>query len=99
CQQAVEKLLKALMVCLELIPPKSHDLVVLSELIIASGASLPDFKIELRDLTQFAVTFRYPEANSDEIPVLYLLGIMDKVDRTIKELLRENGFTNSGELN
>ena len=93
CQQAVEKLLKTYMICLDLVPPKTHDLVVLSELIKASGASLPDFKIELRDLTQFAVTFRYPDANSDVIPVSFLLGIMENVDRTIKQLLRENGFT------
>jgi HEPN domain-containing protein len=54
-QQAVEKLLKALIVLSEQHPPRSHDLQELAQL---AGVPIPDV---LLDLQVFAVDARYEE--------------------------------------
>ncbi|MDO8589406.1 MAG: HEPN domain-containing protein [Armatimonadota bacterium] len=59
-QQCVEKLMKALLISKNVVPPKTHDLVRLSDLLQSAIEEwtwpLPD----LRFLDRAAVQFRYP---------------------------------------
>lgn len=59
-EQAIEKLMKALLIHLGVTPPRTHDLVVLDRLLVTArpGWSWPTE--ELRLLTRAAVVFRYP---------------------------------------
>lgn len=62
-QQAVEKGLKAWLLHLDVLPPRSHDLARLMLLLHRAGADLDRFEF-LDQLTDFAVQFRY-EADAD----------------------------------
>ena len=64
-QQSVEKLMKAVLIRKKSVPPKTHDLIVLHELI---GQVVDDWIADepaLRFLTRGAVVFRYPGASCD----------------------------------
>ena len=58
-QQAVEKLLKAWLRSTGVDPPRTHDLDFLFALIERGGSAIPDCLAVLRDLSDFAVMFRY----------------------------------------
>ncbi len=60
-QQAVEKLLKALLAERSVEFPKTHDLVRLLHLVRAEGYDIPQVEEDLALLTPFAVTLRYEE--------------------------------------
>jgi len=70
-QQAVEKLLKALLAAKEIDYPFTHRLVELLDLIRDTGITLPPEFEDLRKLTPFAIEFHYniypqdPEAKID----------------------------------
>lgn len=59
-QQCVEKLMKAAMIAGREIPPKSHDLTVLSGLLATVEPQWSWPVEELRLLSRSAVIFRYP---------------------------------------
>ena len=58
-QQAVEKLIKALLTELNVPFEMTHDLTRLHKLLDAAGESLPLTPIPLRDLNDFSVFYRY----------------------------------------
>ncbi len=62
-QQAVEKMLKAVLSARGVHYRRTHDLVELLDLLPAHGISYPEGLDEVRRLTPFAVAYRY-----DEIP-------------------------------
>ena len=65
-QQCIEKLLKAMLIQRQTMPPRTHDLVVLGQML---AAVLPNWSWptdELRLLTRAAVAFRYPGETADE---------------------------------
>ncbi len=69
-QQAAEKLLKAVLVASGSQYPRTHRLTELIDLLRAGGVQVPSEFDDLRDLTPFAVEFRYditPE--EDETPL------------------------------
>jgi HEPN domain-containing protein len=59
CQQAVEKLLKALLSARQIAFGRSHDLAQLGHLVESHGCPLPEDWGRLEPLTAFAVRFRY----------------------------------------
>jgi HEPN domain-containing protein len=60
-QQAIEKLLKALLVHLNIDYPKTHVLELLIELLEANGVRMPEEMTGIGSLTSFAVAFRYDD--------------------------------------
>jgi len=62
-QQAAEKLLKAILAARGVRVRRTHDLAELLDLCTDAGAALPDWLEACRELTPFAVQFRY------ELPV------------------------------
>ena len=58
-QQAVEKLIKALLAQLNVDFEKTHDLERLQTALAASGEALPPTPIPLDQLSDFAVVYRY----------------------------------------
>ncbi|HAH19741.1 MAG TPA: DNA-binding protein [Candidatus Omnitrophica bacterium] len=68
CQQCVEKYLKALLVYHRIEFPRQHDLEELLALLLRKDPLLAPLRDELKQLTPFAVAFRYPgeEINSEE---------------------------------
>lgn len=62
-QQAVEKLLKALFSERGLRYPRTHDLQLLHENLVAAGETLPAVPIPLTELNEYAVEYRYTIPN------------------------------------
>lgn len=60
CQQAGEKYLKGLLAFLGQDPPRTHDLVALLDLLVASEARLESLYDAAELLTPYAVQIRYP---------------------------------------
>lgn len=58
-QQAVEKLLKALLMQLQIRYERTHDLKKLGELLEDGGETLPATPLSFSNLTGFAVEYRY----------------------------------------
>ena len=65
-QQCVEKLMKGLLIHLGTVPPRTHDLVYLDQLLgpLCPGWSWP--VEELRLVSRAAVAFRYPGESSEQ---------------------------------
>ena len=64
-QQCVEKLMKALLIHLGMVPPRTHDLVHLGQL-LGDASDEWDWPVaELRFVSRAAVAFRYPGESSD----------------------------------
>ncbi|WP_305042723.1 HEPN domain-containing protein [Geoalkalibacter sp.] len=64
-QQCIEKLMKAILIAHGQVPPRTHDLIVLADLV---ALRLPGWQWpveELRFLSRAAVTFRYPGESAE----------------------------------
>lgn len=59
-QQCGEKYLKALLVDRGLTPPRTHDLVALSNQCLYAGVIIPVSTADLQRLSDYAVQSRYP---------------------------------------
>ncbi len=82
CQQAAEKLLKALLVADGVPPPRTHDLESLADL-LSSAQSLPeDLEDALTHLSELSVIPRYPVSSERRSPDRAQRA-MDALDRTI----------------
>jgi len=64
-QQAIEKLLKGLLIHLGVVPPRTHDLVHLHRLLETHCPSWSWDTRDLRFLSRAAVDFRYPGEAAD----------------------------------
>lgn len=64
-QQCIEKLIKALLIDKSIMPPRTHDLLVLNGLLAEHDVKLDVSREQLRVLSFGAVIFRYPGENAD----------------------------------
>jgi HEPN domain-containing protein len=60
CQQTVEKYFKARLFEAGVSFPKTHDLVVLLHLLLPAEPLLKAYEPAVKELTEYAVSFRYP---------------------------------------
>ena len=67
-QQAVEKMLKAVLAIRSVRYRKTHDLVELNDLIRQNGIRFPPGLEEIRRLTPFAAEFRYDDLDTEREP-------------------------------
>jgi HEPN domain-containing protein len=65
CQQSAEKYLKALLQERGLVAPRTHDLLVLLDLLLPHEPTLQPLRRGLTSLTRYAVEFRYPIRRAD----------------------------------
>jgi len=65
-QQCVEKLMKAVLMSRNVVPPRTHALVVLDELVRSVVPMWSWPLADLRLLDRAAVTFRYPGESADK---------------------------------
>jgi hypothetical protein len=66
-QQAVEKLLKAVLAYANVAPPRVHDLGQLLALLEDAGISPPESAADARTLTPWAVEFRYDDVLDEHL--------------------------------
>ena len=60
-QQAIEKLLKAWLIALDIAPPKTHELNKLEDELTRAGQYLPTYKVTLKSFNDYAVKWRYAD--------------------------------------
>ena len=82
-QQCIEKLMKAALIHQGVLPPKTHDLIQLSELLTFQDAAWKPNIRDLRFLNQAAVGFRYPGDAADYDEAEEALGICDRLRREL----------------
>jgi HEPN domain-containing protein len=75
CQQAIEKILKAYLIFLEIEFKQVHDLGYLLNLIVTQDESLEIYYTKVDEISRYAVQIRYP----DEIIRLSKLQIQDAI--------------------
>src|SRR5438046_1500575 len=79
CQQSVEKLMKAVLIYNEVLAPKTHDLLVLSQAVAAVDAGWNWDDAELNSLNRAAVVYRYPGESADREDASEALGICQRL--------------------
>ncbi len=87
-QQAVEKLMKALLVHLETVPPRTHDLVHLDGLLSAACSEWTWPVEELRFVTRAAVAFRYPGESASRQDAAEALQLASRMCQRLLALLK-----------
>lgn len=84
CQQAVEKLLKAILVLHSVAPPRTHDLDSLCALCAEHGTDVSDMQDDCTLLAAYAVQSRYPiEQQLEERDMLAALTAMERIEASI----------------
>ncbi len=89
-QQCIEKLLKALLIQNDKVPPRTHDLTVLDSLL---RSVCPDWHWpieQLRLLSQAAVIFRYPGESADSEEADAALGVCKAMKKQLLVILTDN---------
>ena len=89
CQQAVEKHLKALLICNKIDFPKTHDLIRLLDLIKTKDSFLNRLRKELNLLNPFAVGFRYPGENIEPGELIEIVKTTKKLVAVLKGRIKE----------
>jgi HEPN domain-containing protein len=86
-QQCVEKLMKALLIYLGIVPPRTHDLTELDRLLAPACAQWSWPVQELRFLTRASVDFRYPGESADREDATESLDIATRLRAKLRALL------------
>jgi HEPN domain-containing protein len=66
-QQCVEKALKGYLISRKQRPPKTHDIELLGKIVSESHQGLGQMAIKAKILTEYAVVYRYPDAEKKPI--------------------------------
>jgi HEPN domain-containing protein len=86
-QQCVEKLMKALLIHLGAVPPRTHDLTELDRFLAPVCPQWSWPVQELRFLTRAAVDFRYPGESADHAEATESLDIATRLRAKLRALL------------
>jgi HEPN domain-containing protein len=86
-QQCVEKSMKALLIHLGIVPPRTHDLTELDRLLAPVCPQWSWPVQELRFLTRAAVDFRYPGESADREEATESLDIATRLRANLRALL------------
>ncbi len=86
-QQCVEKLMKALLIHLGIVPPRTHDLAELDRLLTPACTKWSWPVQELRFLTRASIDFRYPGESADREDATESLQIAARLRERLRTLL------------
>ncbi len=89
CQQCVEKAIKGYLVFHNIRPPKIHDIKDLAKLVFEIDKNLAEKLMKAEMLTQYAVTYRYPDAEKKPLTLKQAESAL-KLAQKILDLLLDN---------
>lgn len=90
CEQAAEKLLKAVLVAADIEPPKTHDLIQLCKKCAELDSAYEVLADACIELSPYGVQVRYPsnlDLNEDDMQ--YALTMCRRIDKVVREKLTE----------
>jgi HEPN domain-containing protein len=90
-QQCVEKWMKAALIHAHEVPPKTHDLLVLSDLLAKACPSWSWGAAELRLVSRAAVVYRYPGESATRKEAAEILRLAGRIRAALKALLKSFG--------
>lgn len=88
-QQCIEKLMKALLIHLGVIPTKTHDLSFLDQLLTPISPNWSWPSDDLRFLSRASVAFRYPGESADREEAAQAVDIATRVREKLLLLLKK----------
>jgi HEPN domain-containing protein len=88
-QQGVEKLMKGLLILRGVIPPKTHDLVQLNELLCPACPQWSWPVEELRNVSRAAVMFRYPGESATRQDAVQVLDLARRIRRALQKRIEQ----------
>jgi len=88
-QQAVEKVIKAILSHKGIIFPKTHDIEDLIELSWAKGIQFPDYVERFPELTPYAVEFRYGFSDEEAEDANEFLRLAEKFIHFTESILKD----------
>jgi HEPN domain-containing protein len=88
-QQCVEKYLKGCLQEADIYFPRTHELTVLLDLMLATEASWESMRLKLKALTAYAVEFRYPGVSATESLAQQAVQNCTEVRQVILEHLKQ----------
>lgn len=88
-QQCIEKLMKALLISRGSLPPYTHDLLALAQLLKRAYTSWNWPVDELRLLTRAAVAFRYPGEYAEQEEAEAAIDVCSRLRRYLLGFLRD----------
>jgi len=86
-QQCIEKLMKALLISLGEVPPRTHDLIALGKLVAPLCKDWSSTAEDLRFLTRASVEFRYPGESAEKQDAQQALEIATRLRSKLRNLL------------
>jgi len=87
CQQAAEKISKALLIAFGIRPPRTHNIEALTELVQQHAPHMAQQIAALGALTGWYFTGRYPSGGDELLPSLTDIRVaIDKIDSVRKEI-------------
>lgn len=86
CQQSIEKSIKGFLSFHNSRFPKTHDLQTLSKQALEIEPNLKSLSIDVKRITEFAVTYRYPDAALDPITQKELKATLVQAQTVFDEL-------------
>ena len=87
-QQSAEKYLKAVLQERSIPIPKTHDLLVLLDLLLPSYPTWEIHRPELSELTEYSVQFRYPGESAGKEQALRAVKLCRSIRAKARNLLR-----------
>lgn len=78
-QQAVEKLMKAVLIRRKVLPPRTHDLVLLDELLRRAVADWSWDEEQLRTVSRASIVFRYPGKGASRREAVRAMKLCEKI--------------------
>lgn len=90
CEQAAEKLLKAVLVAADIEPPKTHDLIQLCKKCAELDSAYEVLADACIELSPYGVQVRYPsDLDLNEDDMQYALAMCRRIDKVVREKLTE----------
>lgn len=90
CEQAAEKLLKAVLVAADIEPPKTHDLIQLCKKCAELDSAYEVLADACIELSPYGVQVRYPsDLDLNEDDMQYALTMCRRIDKVVREKLTE----------
>ena len=87
CQQCVEKAIKGYLVFHNIRPPKTHAIKDLAKLVVNIDKTLGDKLAKAHVLTQYAVTYRYPDAEKKPLTLKQAESALKLAQKIFDQLL------------
>ena len=90
CEQAAEKLLKAVLLAADIEPPKTHDLIQLCKKCAELDSAYEVLADACIELSPYGVQVRYPsDLDLNEDDMQYALTMCRRIDKVVREKLTE----------